>query len=154
MIKKLRNLASIGLMMSLAAGIVQAEVLSMTGDLNIGPVMDVTKWTVMCPNADSLFKAYEFVAMSQHSKVEPYMNSAVKAGQCIEVPASSVFVVGVKMAKIAASKKAKPSVYILARVKLKGQFFYVMPNFLMENGFDIIKQGQLANHEMGYELVQ
>lgn len=154
MIKALRDLVGIGLLMSLAAGVVQAEIHNTTGDLNIGPVMDVTKWTVMCPNADTLFKTYEFVAMSQLSKVEPYINSAVKAGKCIEVPASSVFVVGVKMAKIGASKTAQPSVYILARVKFKGQFFYVMPNFLMESGFDIIKQGQLANKEMGYELVQ
>lgn len=154
MIKGLKRVVGVGVLMTLAAGNVQSEVYSTTGDLNIGPAMDVTKPTVMCGAADPLFRMFELRVLAQQSKMEPYLNSILKSGQCREVPASSVFVVGIKMTKIRASKDAEPSIFTLARVKLGGQFFYVFPEHLMESGFDIIKQSQLANQEMGYKLVQ
>lgn len=150
----LHGLAGTGMLAILAAGYAEAEVYNTTGDLNIGPVMDVTQPTIMCNTADPLFRMFEMRAMSQQAKIEPYMKSTFKNGQCREVPASSVFVVGIKMTKIRASKDAAPSIYTVARVKLGGQFFYTLPNHLMESSFDIIKQSQLANKEMGYELVQ
>lgn len=150
----LRGLAATGVLAILTAGYVQAEVYNTTGDLNIGPAMDVTQPTIMCTTADPIFRMFELRVMSQQAKIEPYMKSTFKNGQCREVPASSVFVVGIKMTKIRSSKDSEPSIFTVARVKLGGQFFYTFPNHLMESGFDIIKQSQLANKELGYELVQ
>lgn len=154
MSEALRRGLTAGVLAILAVGDARAEVYSTTGDLNIGPALDVTQPTIMCITADPLFRMFELRVISQQSKIEPYMQATFKSGQCREVPASSVFVVGIKMTKIRASKNSAPSIFTVARIKLEGKFFYMLPNHLMESGFDIIKQSQLANKELGYELVQ
>lgn len=131
-----------------------AAITNETGDINIGVSQDILRPTVVCTTATPYMKLFEFIANGQRDVGIKYFDKQIGAGVCIQVPAQSVIVLGVKMASISGVERKTPSVYVVAKVKGGGFVGYAPAQHLTSRGFDIIKEVQIVNKRLGSPLVQ
>lgn len=131
-----------------------AAITNETGDINIGMSRDILQATVVCATATPYMKLFEFVANGQRDMGIKYFDKQISAGSCVQAPAQSVVVLGVKMASISGAERKVPSVYVVAKVKGAGFVGYTGAQYLTSRGFDIIKEVQIVNKRLGSPLVQ
>ncbi|MCE1059605.1 hypothetical protein LU646_17120 [Pseudomonas alloputida] len=131
-----------------------AAITNETGDINIGVSRDILQPTVVCGNATPFMKLFEFIANGQRDVGIKYFDKQISAGTCVQVPAQSVVVLGVKMASISGAERKVPSVYVVAKVKGASFVGYTAAQHLTSRGFDIIKEVQIVNKRLGSPLVQ
>lgn len=157
MIGYARGLLTAGLFLTLAAGHAQAEIYGKTGDLDVGPVADITEENVMCSDSDVFFRMFEQrpaldadVTKFFHEFFNPYK----KTRECWVVPTSSAYLIGVRTAMVKRADGTPASKYVVARVVVAGRGGYITPVTLQQTGFDIIKAVSLENKRNGAPLMQ
>lgn len=131
-----------------------AEITNVTGNLDAGPTREVLSGGYLCRDALDIFRLYELRA---NGVSDASMNAAAKkivSNACKELPPTSVWITGVKLAKIYGKAMPQPSLYVVVRVRVNGDYYYVAPHFLNGTGFEIIKQAQIQNKRNGSPLVQ
>ncbi|WP_323115095.1 hypothetical protein [Pseudomonas guariconensis] len=133
---------------------VKAAIHETTGDIDIGISRDVMQATVVCMKPDVQFRVMEFVANGKRASGIKYLEDQTKAGACVVVKTQSVTVLAVKMAKISGDERPTPSIYTVVKVRGPNFTGYVGPSTLNNRGFDIVKDVQLLNKQLGFPLVQ
>ena len=131
-----------------------AEITDVTGNLDAGPNREILSGGYVCRDALDIFRLYELRA---NGVSDANMNVAAKkivSGSCKQLPPTSVWVTGIKLAKIYGKAMPQPSLYVVVRVRISGDYYYVAPHFLNDTGFEIIKQAQIQNKRNGTPLVQ
>lgn len=137
------------------SSISSAEIIDATGNLDVGPTREVLSDGTVCRDALDIFRFYEIRAKGgSDAQIASAVNASMKSGACKDLPPTSVWVTGIKLAKIYGKAMPQPSLYVVARVKIDGTFYYVAPHFLNQTGFEIIKQAQIQNKRNGTPLVQ
>lgn len=131
-----------------------ATITNETGDINIGVSRDILQSTVVCSTATPYMKLFEFIANGQRDVGIKYFDKQISSGNCVQTPAQSVVLLGVKMASISGVERKTPSVYVVAKVKGGNFVGYAAAQHLTSRGFDIIKEVQLVNKRLGSPLVQ
>lgn len=132
-----------------------AEISDVTGNLDVGPTREIVSGGYLCRDALDIFRIYELRATGgSAAQMTLAVKSMEKNGACKELPPTSVWVTGVKLAKINGKAMPQRSLYVVVRVRVNGDYYYVAPHFLNETGFEIIKQAQIQNKRNGTPLVQ
>lgn len=131
-----------------------AEITGVTGNLDAGPTREILSGGYLCRDALDIFRLYELRANGVSNTKMNVEAKKIVSNACKELPPTSVWITGVKLAKIYGKAMPQPSVYVVVRVRVNGEYYYVAPHFLNETGFEIIKQAQIQNKRNGAPLVQ
>jgi hypothetical protein len=159
MLSKPAAFVGVGMLLSAFAGQAQAEIYGVTGDLDVGPAQDFISPSIVCHDANVLFRMYERLPPDQDVAIRKeffmsYYMPYIKKGECGAVPASTAYVTGIRTAMIKKGKTEPASKYVIARVVINGERLYVTPDRLQQTGFEIIKAAQSENNKMSAPLVQ
>lgn len=157
MTSKLRFLAVVGGLLIALSGQAQAEVYAQTGDLDVGPAADITEETLMCSDADIIFRMFErrpAIGQDTSKFFNQFFDPYKKSGKCWVVPTSSAYLIGVRTAMVKRADGNPASKYVVARVVVGGRRGYITPITLQQNGFDLIKAVSLENERHGAPLMQ
>lgn len=147
--------AIVGLTFTMTAS---ARIGAVSGDLDITPQRDYMQG-LMCDDPMMFFKIFDLAAqglnenspeMKAHKK---NLDQQIAHGNCLSVPPSSVWVIGIKTAKISGSARQE-SLYGLAKVRVQGRTGYTFPNYVGQTGQLILQTGRQDNQKNGRGVYQ
>ncbi|EQC0996277.1 hypothetical protein [Pseudomonas aeruginosa] len=157
MINKAWVVQGCGVLLTTLSLHIHAEIFAKTGDLNIGPAADITEETLMCSDADILFRMFEQRPAPGKDATKFFYDFTApykKSGKCWVVPTSSAYLIGVRTAMVKRADGNPASKYVVARVVVGGRRGYITPITLQQTGFEIIKAVSLENEKHGAPLMQ
>lgn len=138
--------------------IASAQIDMVSGDFDITPQRDYMQG-LMCSDPMMFFKILDLAAqgldekspkMKAHKKI---LDQQINLGNCLSVPPSSVWVIGIRTAKISGSAR-RESLYALAKIRIQDRYGYTFPNYVGQTGQLIIQKGRLDNQKNGRGVYQ
>ncbi|MHC8356766.1 hypothetical protein ACYZTL_16460 [Pseudomonas sp. LB3P81] len=135
-----------------------AQIDMVSGDFDITPQQDYMQG-LMCNDPMMFFKILDLAAqgldensqkMKAHKKI---LDQQINRGNCVSVPPSSVWVIGIRTAKISGSARQE-SLYGLAKVRVQGRTGYTFPDYVGQTGQLIIQTGRQDNQKNGRGVYQ
>jgi hypothetical protein len=147
--------AVVGLTFTVTAS---ARIYAVSGDFDITPQRDYMQG-LMCDDPMMFFKIFDLAAqgldensteMKAHGKI---LDQQIAHGNCVSVPSSSAWVIGIRTAKVSGSARQE-SLYGLAKIRVQGRTGYTFPNYVGQTGQLILQTGRQDNQKNGRGVYQ